>query len=91
MISLIIIFAGGAWLVAHAAEQRRRFKAVLCTKPARTFSQIRGERIKAERSRNNTVLPMQVDSSDWEDDKALDGFFLVQSQNIFHHVIIMEF
>ena len=78
-ITPILLFPGGAWLVAHAAEQRRRFKAVLCTKPARTFSQIRGERIKAERTRNNTGLPMQVDSSDGNDDKALDGFFLVQS------------
>ena len=75
--------AGGAWLVAHTAEQRRRFKAVLCTKPVRTFSQIREERKRAEKTGSSIIPPTQDGYSDEEEEKPLDGFFLVHN-NLMH-------
>ena len=75
---IFLVLVGGAWLVAHTAEQRRRFKAVLCTKPARTFSKIREERKRAEKVGRNIVASTQIGSSDEEEEeKILDGFFLV--------------
>ncbi|XP_046374524.2 X-ray radiation resistance-associated protein 1-like [Haliotis rufescens] len=70
---------GGAWLIAHRAEQRRRFKAVLCTKP-RTYSRIREERKKTERL--GTTLDGQKFDEDEEEEEeeapTLDGFFLMK-------------
>ncbi|XP_033759734.1 X-ray radiation resistance-associated protein 1-like [Pecten maximus] len=68
----------GAWLVAQRAEQRRRFKAVLCTKP-RTYSRIKGERKRAEKQ--GTILATQSfinDDEDLEEPPVLDGFFLMK-------------
>ena len=64
--------------MSHQAEQRRRFKAVLCTKP-RTFDQIREERKRSERTGQPFIAPeMELeDVEDEEDDRVLDGFFLV--------------
>ncbi len=71
---------GGAWLDARKVEDRRRFRAVLSTtKEPRTFSQIREERRKAEKAGTEIVAPTVVSSSDGEEDKALDGFFLVRT------------
>ncbi|XP_074657735.1 X-ray radiation resistance-associated protein 1-like isoform X2 [Tubulanus polymorphus] len=70
----------GAWLVEQRTEQRRRFKAVLCTKPPKTYSQIREERKRAERREKQT----QDDDDDNEEDddgeeaNVLDGFFLMK-------------
>lgn len=68
--------AGGAWLVAHKAEQRRRFKAVLCAKP-RTYSQIREERKRALKDGSHIVPP--APEAEEEEEKILDGFFLVSA------------
>ncbi|XP_060073090.1 X-ray radiation resistance-associated protein 1-like [Ylistrum balloti] len=68
----------GAWLIAQRAEQRRRFKAVLCTKP-RTYSRIKGERKRAEKQ--GTALATQSfidDDEDVEEAPVLDGFFLMK-------------
>ena len=71
---------GGAWLVEHRVEQRKRFKALLCSKP-RTFDDIRKERNKADRE--GTIFaphPRVVfDEEDGKEDdyRCLDGFFLV--------------
>ncbi|XP_069103439.1 X-ray radiation resistance-associated protein 1-like [Argopecten irradians] len=69
----------GAWLVAQRAEQRRRFKAVLCTKP-RTYSRIKGERKRAEKQ--GSILATQSfindDDDDVEEPPVLDGFFLMK-------------
>ncbi|XP_046584130.1 X-ray radiation resistance-associated protein 1-like [Haliotis rubra] len=69
---------GGAWLIAHRAEQRRRFKAVLCTKP-RTYSRIREERKKTERL-GTTLDGQRFDEDEAEEEEAatLDGFFLMK-------------
>ena len=76
LIKAFIPAVGGAWLVAHAVEQRRRFKAVLCTKPTRTFSQIREERKRAEKTGSN-IVPLTVGGYSDDEEKSLDGFFLV--------------
>lgn len=76
---MVMFSGGGAWLIAHRAEQRRRFKAVLCTKP-RTYSRIREERKKTERL--GTTLDGQKFDEDEEEEEeeapTLDGFFLVR-------------
>ncbi|XP_064615202.1 X-ray radiation resistance-associated protein 1-like [Liolophura sinensis] len=70
--------AAGAWLVAHRAEQRRRFKAILCTRP-KTFSQIREERKKTEReNRRVTNRNGKHPEDEQTDDFVLDGFFLLR-------------
>ena len=75
----MFMFTGdGAWLVAHRAEQRRRFKAILCTKP-KTYARIKEERKKAERQ-GTTIMDQNVDEEEDEEEKeapVLDGFFLV--------------
>jgi hypothetical protein len=61
--------------VAYRAEQRRRFKAVLCAKP-RTYSRIREERKRAEEE----GVPLSRGHIDEEEDQQapiLDGYFLV--------------
>lgn len=64
----------------HATEQKRRFRAVLKTKP-RTFSQIGEERRKAEQAGTNIAIQTtNLVSDDEEEDKILDGFFLVISE-----------
>lgn len=58
---------GGAWLVAYRAEQRRRFKAVICG----------GDPIL---QRQSAVTKLQSDDIDYieeERPQKLDGFFLV--------------
>ncbi|XP_076453924.1 X-ray radiation resistance-associated protein 1-like [Babylonia areolata] len=68
----------GAWFVAHRAEQRRRFKAVLCTKP-RTYSRIREERKRAEEQGVRlTAGQFQDDSDEKSDTPVLDGYFLMK-------------
>nr|XP_022287824.1 X-ray radiation resistance-associated protein 1-like [Crassostrea virginica] len=71
----------GAWLVSQRAEQRRRFKAVLCAKP-RTYSRIKEERKKAEREGTQITMAVQSLAEDEmeEEDEApvLDGFFLMK-------------
>ena len=69
--------------MAHKAEQRRRFKAVLCTQP-KTYSQIREERKKVDRNEKGEIEhePQQQTQEDEEEEeeeetKVLDGFFLV--------------
>ena len=64
----------GAWLEAHRAEQRRRFKAVVCAKPPRTYSRIRQERIAAEREQDDITPEPEIFSSG----AILDGFFLMK-------------
>lgn len=72
---------GGAWLVSQKAEQRRRFKAVLCAKP-RTYSRIKEERKKAEREGTQITMPVQSlaegEIEEEEEAPALDGFFLMK-------------
>ncbi|RUS78772.1 hypothetical protein EGW08_013456, partial [Elysia chlorotica] len=77
--------ASGAWLIAHHAEQRRRFKAVLCSKP-RTYSRLKEERKKSEL--HGTKLGTYKFNEDTDDDEEeeeaeddgaiLDGFFLMK-------------
>jgi len=63
--------------VAQKAEQRRRFKAFICSKPC-TYEEIRNERKKAERN-NTAIIPPyhHTDEDDEDENKLLDGFFLV--------------
>ncbi|KAK6194382.1 hypothetical protein SNE40_000023 [Patella caerulea] len=71
---------GGAWAVSHRAEQRRRFKAVLCTKP-RTYSRIKEERKKCEKegtSLTDCKFEEQVEEDDEEEVPNLNGFFLMK-------------
>ena len=58
---------GGAWLVAYKAEQRRRFKAVLCCDPEIPSSQ------KSLTSKQR----LKSTSQDEKTRKKLDGFYLV--------------
>ena len=63
--------------MAARAEQRRRFKAVICAKP-RDYETIRQERKRAEKEGTAIVPPAVLDEEDAEEDtKVLDGFFLV--------------
>jgi len=72
-----ILQGAGAWLVAARAEQRRRFKAVICAKP-RDFESIRDERKRSDKEGTAIVPPAMLDEEDDEDTKLLDGFFLVR-------------
>ncbi|KAK3589901.1 hypothetical protein CHS0354_034913 [Potamilus streckersoni] len=69
----------GAWLVAQRAEQRRRFRAVLCTQP-KTYAQIKEERRRAEKE--GTSISAQEFDAEEEEKQAeasqLDGFFLMR-------------
>lgn len=63
--------------MAQRAEQRRRFKAVLCTKP-RTYSRLKGERKRAEKHGQMAALAAQsFVEEELEEAPVLDGFFLV--------------
>ena len=71
--------AEGAWLVAHKAEQRRRFKAILCNKP-KTYARIKEERRKAEKQGTTLSEQNEAEEEGEEEEKdvpVLDGFFLV--------------
>ena len=76
----IPLAGSGAWLVAHRAEQRKQFKALLCAKP-RTFEEIRQERRRAEKNGTAIILPPTMSLEETEEEvaptKVLDGFFLV--------------
>ena len=70
---------GGAWLVAHKAEQRRRFKAVLCAKPL-SYNAVHEQRQKADKSGSAIVPPPTIKDEPHdggEHEHSLDGFFLV--------------
>ncbi|KAH3807141.1 hypothetical protein DPMN_135474, partial [Dreissena polymorpha] len=71
----------GSWLVAHRAEQRRRFKAILCTKP-KTYARIKEERKRAEKQGTSLTEQLQAaDEQEEEEEKdipVLDGFFLMR-------------
>ena len=58
---------GGAWLVAYRAEQRRRFKAVICG----------GDPIIQRQSSVTKLQSDDTDSIEEERPQKLDGFFLV--------------
>lgn len=63
-------------MVAQKAEQRRRFKAVLCTKP-RDFDSIRAERKRSEKEGTAIIPPIDYGEENDDEIKLLDGFFLV--------------
>lgn len=58
---------GGAWLVAYRAEQRRRFKAVICG----------GDPIIQRQSSVTKLQSDDTDSIEEERPQKIDGFFLV--------------
>ena len=62
---------GGAWLVAYRAEQRRRFKAVICAGDPRFSSKSPIKTFKREES--------QTTDEDLKTHK-LDGFYLVNGR-----------
>lgn len=68
-------------MVAHRAEQRRRFKAVICSRP-KTYNTIKHERRKAELVKkgivDDTMLKEELGT---DEDAVLDGFFLVSQQH----------
>ena len=67
-------------MVAHRAEQRRRFKAVLCAKP-RTYSRIREERKRAEdQGVRMTASQFEEEEEKDIDQPVLDGYFLVKKK-----------
>ncbi|CAG2241615.1 X-ray radiation resistance-associated protein 1 [Mytilus edulis] len=71
----------GAWLFEQKAEQRRRFKAVLCTKP-KTYAQIKEERKRSDRE-GTSFNPAEIPNLDEDEEEqleapALDGFFLMR-------------
>ena len=70
---VVVIFfflriVGGAWLVAYRAEQRRRFKAVICAGDPNASSKSLIKTFKREES--------QTTEEDLKPRK-LDGFYLV--------------
>lgn len=66
--------------MAHKAEQRRRFKAVLCAKP-RTYSRIREERKRAEdQGIRMTASQFEEEEEKDVDQPVLDGYFLVKKK-----------
>ncbi len=73
---LSFVLGGGAWLIAHRAEERRRFKAVLCTQP-RTYQQVHEDRKRAEKEGTAIIPTAPADPEQQEENKVLDGFFLV--------------
>ena len=81
---MLYLIGEGAWLVAHRAEQRRQFKAILCNKP-KTYARIKEERRKAEKE-GTTISEQQnaegnkegVGEEEKEEAPVLDGFFLVR-------------
>lgn len=66
---LLLLFSeGGAWLVAYRAEQRRRFKAVLCAGDPSLPTKSLITNFKNEE--------MEMEITDVKSQK-LDGFYLV--------------
>lgn len=63
----VLYLQGGAWLVAYRAEQRRRFKAVICG----------GDPISQRQSAVTKLQSDDTDSIEEERPQKLDGFFLV--------------
>lgn len=59
---------GGAWLVAYRAEQRRRFKAVICG----------GDPIIQRQPAVTKLQSDEIDSIEEEGPPKLDGFFLMK-------------
>lgn len=78
MSKIKLFFTGeGAWLEAHRAEQRKRFKAVVCAKPPRTYSRLKQERLALERNIDGSADEEDNIEPDSER-KLLDGFFLMK-------------
>lgn len=71
---LLLLVAGGAWLVAQRAEQRRRFKAVLCAKP-KDYARVHADRIKG--TKQSSDGNEQEEEEEEGETNILDGFFLV--------------
>ncbi len=69
--------------MAQRAEQRRRFKAVLCNKP-RTYAQIREERKRSTKEGTAMIIPQTASYLEdaFDDERVLDGFFLVIFLNL---------
>ena len=68
--TLFRYIGAGAWLVAARAEQRRRFKAVICAKP-RDFETIRQERKRAEKDGTAIIPPAGFDEFETEEDTKI--------------------
>jgi len=69
----------GAWLQAsYQAEEHRREKASVRSKPTQTSVDVISQHIKAEK--DGTMMKKQQ-TADIDDGKMLDGFFLVRSCN----------
>lgn len=65
---LLLLFSeGGAWLVAYRAEQRRRFKAVLCA----------GDPSLPTKSLIKNFKNEETDTLTYVKSQKLDGFYLV--------------
>lgn len=65
---LLLLFSeGGAWLVAYRAEQRRRFKAVLCA----------GDPSLSTKSLITNFKNEETDTLTDVKSQKLDGFYLV--------------
>lgn len=66
--------------MAQRAEQRKRFKAILCTKP-KTYARIKEERRRAEKQGTTIAEQFQnAEEQEKEEEReipVLDGFFLV--------------
>ena len=67
---------GGSWLVAQKAEERRRFKAVLCVKPW-TYSSLKEERWLGVNQAPPVTFPALSHNDLDSEYKLLDGFYLV--------------
>lgn len=83
--TLFFYLVSGAWLYEQRAEQRRRFKAVLCAKP-KTYAQIKEERKRCDRE-GTSFNPAEIQNIEEDEEQpespALDGFFLV---SVLEHV-----
>lgn len=67
-LDLFCLLLGGAWLVAYRAEQRRRFKAVLCSgEPSVPAKPVVITELKEE----------ELETIEDEKPPKLDGFYLV--------------
>lgn len=71
----VLYLQGGAWLVAYRAEQRRRFKAVICG----------GDPILQRQSAVTKLQSDETDSIEEERPQKLDGFFLVSLWVFYDH------
>ena len=67
-LTVYVVLLGGAWLVAYKAEQRRRFKAVLCRDS--------DVALPGKSSVSKSSLKSDKTSED-EKRTKLDGFYLV--------------